>query len=1068
MATNGNDTIDFNGDFAQVTMTVVNAYSGYAINIEGTYRLNDDIYDGLGGNDRLRMTSNNDLLFIENEAGQQTVLNIETILAGPGGDVIDLSHNTFVLGNMTISGSLGDDVLWANAGDDYILGEGGNDILHGGPGNDYMVGGSGDDIVFGGDGDDVMFGNQGNDYYDGGSGSDEYHYNNFAQVGPRDTIVEVEDGAVDSIVFVTNQYQNVTLSDLSFEVQGNDLLITVTEASTGNTAEIFVVGQYDSASSGIDQIVFADGTFDLRTIQQNSEPDAVDDAYSVDEDGTLSNNVLANDSDANGDALSVIAETITTAAGGTVELLANGDFTYTPAADYNGVDGFTYTVEDGNGGSDSAMVSITINAVNDAPVAGDDVFSGDEDTPITGNVLGNDSDIEGDSLSVEAQTITTAAGGTVEILANGDFTYTPATDYFGTDSFDYTLLDGNGGSDIGTVTLNVADVIDILDTNLDIRVSHGNTATKYINSTDGYDLQAYAYGQTETVDAQEMDVAGASVNAQVSYRFDDADTAEVTLDSAWNSMKNVEVSSDGAGTITLSNFVHTDVSFGDGGDSSINISDAKRGFITTGDGNDSVTIDALTNNVHWSNVFDIQTGAGADTIDFTGDKGISEVRIDAGTGNDAVTLHSDYKTSDVQLGEGDDTAQGGEGADVIYGGEGADFLFGGAGNDILYGGNNDAIVISDKEFNDDVTFPQLQERQDIRDLMPSGESALGIKDPNLNVSYQASAEITFRAGHAGYNNSLGIYSIAADGTIQMASLLWENVKDAGVGQTHVIDIPGGANGGDYGFFIIADGDRVNGGYGGFDTSSEGNIEFIFDYGGANERAAKITDSAGDITVLYNDGSTTSVLGGNVYHTTERGADADINSDGKTHAVSGLTQDGGNQILEIGFEDLYNWGDADFEDVHFDLDIIAAVTEDHSEQSNDYLDGGEGNDILYGEGGDDILIGGAGHDILNGGTGADIFAFSTTQGGYDVIQDFRFSDGDVLNITDILEGYDVNSEIDDFVQLVVNGNNTEMYVNADGQGDDFVAVAVIENVVFVDPVDQLVADGTLVLDQSVIV
>ena len=947
MATNGNDFITFSGSMQQLTVTLVNAYSGYTISIDDEKRLNNDSYDGLGGTDTLFMTSAGDALFIDDGAGNQVFNNIETILAGNGGDIIDLAHATMTVNNgVNIIGAAGDDILWGNIGDDTLTGANGEDILDGGPGHDSLNGGADNDYLSGGAGEDVYI-FSGTDFGD-------------------DTLVEAASSEINTIKF-TNA---VTQGDITFQFSGNDLIL-----NAGSFGTITIVGQYDGGGAGIDTIEFNDGsTFDLRSV------------------------------------------------------------------DIPNVD----------------------------PVAEDDAFTGVEDTPITGNVLGNDSDSDGGTLSVTAQTITTAAGGTVELLANGDFTYTPAADYNGTDSFEYTLNDGQGGTDTASVDLDIAAVAET--TNLDIRVSHGNIATKFIDSTDGYDLVApQTYGVNEIVDAVTMDVAGASANAQVSYSFADADSASVTLDSSWNSMKNVEVSAQGAGNITLNNFVHTDVSFGDGGNSTISITDAKRGFIETGDGNDAITIDALTNNAHWSNVFDIDSGAGDDVIDFSGDKGITKTVIDTGAGDDDVSLSGNYKASEVDLGTGNDSATGGNGADTIFGGVGDDTLSGGAGDDILYGGNNDLLIAQDKEFSDDIMFPELQERKDIKDLNPSGEPSLGVKDPNLNVDFDATATITFEKGVAGYNNSLGIYSIAEDGTIQMASLLWENVKDAGYNTAHQIDIPGGENGGDFGFFIIANGDRTNSGYDGMDTGEVGNIRFVYDLGGAGERAATIYDNGNDVSVVYDDGTVQAGLSGNVYHTTERGASADLNADGKVHTVSGLESSDNTDSLMIGFEDLKNLGDADYEDVLFSLDVNTNYI-DTSEQGNDVLDGGDGNDVLYGEGGDDVLIGGAGNDTLHGGTGADTFVFNSLD-GTDTVKDFSFAEGDKLDITGILDGYDENvDDLADFIHLVVDqGNmNTIMQIDSDGQGGDFQNVAVFEGVAITDGLETLVQNGNLIVDQPLVI
>src|SRR5207244_794803 len=131
---------------------------------------------------------------------------------------------------------------------------------------------------------------------------------------------------------------------------------------------------------------------------------------------------------------------------------------YTPVANYNGSDSFTYTVSDGNGGTATGTVTITVTAVNDAPVANAD--SATEVGEATGNetVLGNDTDPDGDSLSVAWGT----QGTTGSVVNNPDKTvkYTPVANYNGSDSFTYTVSDGNGGTATGTVTITITAVND--------------------------------------------------------------------------------------------------------------------------------------------------------------------------------------------------------------------------------------------------------------------------------------------------------------------------------------------------------------------------------------------------------------------------------------------------------------------------------------------------------------------------------------------------------------------------------------------------------------------------------
>jgi VCBS repeat-containing protein len=203
----------------------------------------------------------------------------------------------------------------------------------------------------------------------------------------------------------------------------------------------------------------ATGTVTLTVRSVNDAPDAADDTAAVAEDGSVNVGVLGNDTDADGDPLAVAS--VAQGAHGAVTINPDGTVTYTPAANYNGSDAFTYTASDGHGGSDTAAVAVTVTAVNDVPVAGNDAYAVDEDQALTvaaPGVLANDTDADGDALAVAG--FTTPAHGTLSVGADGSFTYTPAANYNGADAFAYTVTDGHGGSATGAVSLTVRPVND--------------------------------------------------------------------------------------------------------------------------------------------------------------------------------------------------------------------------------------------------------------------------------------------------------------------------------------------------------------------------------------------------------------------------------------------------------------------------------------------------------------------------------------------------------------------------------------------------------------------------------
>ncbi len=165
--------------------------------------------------------------------------------------------------------------------------------------------------------------------------------------------------------------------------------------------------------------------------------------------------LLGNDSDVDDDSLSILS--VQGAVNGTVKL-ENGNVVFTPAKDVNGTGSFTYTVSDGHGGTATASVTVGINAVNDAPVAKADSASTQEDKPVTLNVLANDSDVDGDTLSV---TSASATNGSVTLNSDGTLTYTPKANFSGSDTISYTISDGHGGTASSTVAVSVTPVADV-------------------------------------------------------------------------------------------------------------------------------------------------------------------------------------------------------------------------------------------------------------------------------------------------------------------------------------------------------------------------------------------------------------------------------------------------------------------------------------------------------------------------------------------------------------------------------------------------------------------------------
>ncbi|MBB1279878.1 Ig-like domain-containing protein [Pseudoalteromonas sp. SR41-1] len=232
----------------------------------------------------------------------------------------------------------------------------------------------------------------------------------------------------------------------------------------------------DGYSTGNEGINDRTASVTITITPVNDAPTANADSVTMNEDApALLVNVLANDSDIDGDTLVITAATADIGSASVVD----NKIQYTPTANTNGTAIINYTINDGNGGTATTNLTITITPVNDAPIANTDSATIDEDAaPILINVLANDSDVDGDSLAISAAS---ADIGSVSVVGN-QIQYTPAADDNGVATVTYTVSDSSGGASTTTLTITITPVNDAPIANTDTATMDEDAAPILINA----------------------------------------------------------------------------------------------------------------------------------------------------------------------------------------------------------------------------------------------------------------------------------------------------------------------------------------------------------------------------------------------------------------------------------------------------------------------------------------------------------------------------------------------------------------------------------------------------------
>ncbi len=945
---------------------------------------------------------------------------------------------------------------------------------------------------------------------------------NDAPVATGDTVTTAEDTAL--------TIAPATLLANDSDVDGNPLsILSVQGAVNGSVAlvggnVVFTpAANYNGPASFTYTVSDGNGgtataTVGVTVTPVNDAPVAAPDTGAVNENATLTataaNGVLANDTDVDsGDTRTVSAVSFGSTTGtvgsalngtyGTLTLNANGSYSYSasrPAAEalragQTATDVFTYTVRDAAGATASTTLTITITGTNDAPVAVADVGTTPEDTPITGNLLTNDSDVDaGTTLAITqfsvagisgsfaaGSTATIAGVGTIQIASTGAYTFTPAANYNGAvPVVSYTVSDGTATAS-STLTLNVSAVND-----------------PPVNSVPA--------AQTILEDTPRV-FSSANGNA-ITVADIDSGTLTTTLNVAngtltLGSTSGVTVSGNGSGTVTLTgsaaaiNAALNGTTF----TPTANYSGSTSVTVTTSDGSASDTDSIAINITPVADTPSLAINVRGSTVSFTS-SGETAANSDS-TSEEVATNPFEGWT---RVNTPDNNPGGTNAIEVWTTGDTQQRQNGGNNTIVASAGNGDNFI----ELNDAASLVQT----------------IGLTrtvSTQAGMVYELSLDYAGRPGFAENFTRIGVY---VDGVLvqQYAStspqtyIDWKNLQFAfvGDGASHTITIRTDAtqfNDAGRGAFIddirltgtpgVVAGNASSGTLTALALATfvaaplvdgDGSESLTLTFSGLPSGAIIVTAanpggytaSGGSITIsgselasaqLQFSSSVTGHLSVGVTATATEGANGATATASNTleldvlpkFSSSDLGGDGLNNIIgTTGNETLNGTASADY--------LIGRAGNDtlNGNNGDDYLDGGAGNDTLNGGNGADKLWGGAGNDTLNGGAGSDVFVWTLSDRGAagsgptDRITDFNTAlpsaGGDVLDLRDLLVG-EHSGNLTNYIHFTTDGTSTTIQISSTGAFDGSNYATATDQTIVLTTANLLT--GGLTTDQQVI-
>ena len=798
-------------------------------------------------------------------------------------------------------------------------------------------------------------------------------------------LVEIPVNPVNDILIANNDItttdEDIALTILATELFDNDInddiekSLNISEISNsvngtavinGNGNVEFTPAANFNGTASFDYTV-TDGTdsetasVEITVNPVNDAPIVTNDiAPATDEDTPttiIASALLSNDTDIEGDSLNIVG--VDKPTNGNAIIKADGNIEFTPTANFNGTASFNYTVTDGTDSS-NASVEVVVNPVNDILVAIDDTAITDEDTSIT--ILANelfDNDINDDiEKSLTISQISNLANGTAAINADGNVKFTPAANFNGTASFDYTVTDGTD-SETASVEVVVNPVDDAPVAINDTAITDEDTsiiilASELLGNDINYDSEdsLSLIGVNNSANGIAVINENGNIEFTPNLNFNGKASFDyIITDGISNTNASVAVTvSPVNDPVTLTSKIPDITVTQNAPNSVIDLDDY---FEDIEDGDNLayyLTGTASFQGGTSGNFFDIFS-INPSTKELT--LGYAENIIGTATINAKATdfgsasVETFFTVSVINSTENGDTLVGGDGNDYFAGKQGNDSLVGGNGNDTLEGDEgNDTL----EGGNGDDSLRGLNGNDYL--IGNEGNDTLKGDNDNDNLDGGKGDDILF--GYAGNDTLNGgegtdrLYvavdrditltdnKATGDGTdtfsnIELANLYGyagNNFIDAR-GATQVKTVIKGGDGND----------TLRGGAGNDTIFGENDDDVLFGFNGND---------------TLNGGAGTDRL--------YVAVDSDITLNDTT-----VTGDGTDSFSNIELANLYGYAGNNFIDARGATQVKTVIK---GGDGNDTLRGGAGNDTIFGENDDDVLFGFNGNDTLNGGAGTD--------------------------------------------------------------------------------------------------